>query len=65
MFGLFFDLYTWSLGARFMAFLFQVLFLLMVVFAIIGFITTIKWLFTRNKNKETPEQKWRRTGRMN
>lgn len=64
MFGLFFDLYTWSLGVRFMAFLFQVLFLLMVVFAIIGLITTIKWLFTRNKNKETPGQKWRRTGRM-
>lgn len=63
MFELFAMLYTWTLQMRFMATLFQILFILMVIFSIIGFITTIKWLFTRKK-KETPGEKWRRTGRM-
>ncbi len=64
MLGLMFDLYTWSLGMRFMATLFQILFLLMVVFSIIGLITTIKWFFGKRKPKETPGEKWRRTGRI-
>lgn len=64
MFELFAMLHAWTLHMQFMAALFQILFILMVIFSIIGFITTIKWLFTRNRNKETPGQKWRRTGRM-
>lgn len=34
------------------------------ILATIGLITIIKWLFTRKRTKETPGQKWLRTGKM-
>lgn len=38
---------------------------LFCILAIIGFITVIKWIFfRRKKSKETPEQKWLRTGKF-
>lgn len=42
----------------------HIIFFALILFAIIGFFATIKWLFTRRKPKETPGQKWMRTGRM-
>ena len=41
-----------------------ILFGLICIFTIIGIISTIKWLFTRGKRKETPGEYWKRTGRM-
>ncbi len=37
---------------------------LICLFAIIGVITTIKFLFFGRRKKEDPHQKWLRTGKM-
>lgn len=42
----------------------HIIFFAIVIFAAIGLFTTIKWLFTHKRKKETPGQKWLRTGRM-
>lgn len=34
------------------------------ILTIIGLITVIKWFFTRRKPKESPHDKWLRTGKM-
>lgn len=41
----------------------RVIFFGIILFAIIGFFTVIKWVFRRKKPKETAGQKWMRTGR--
>ena len=42
----------------------RVLFIGMAILATIGLITILKFLFTGQKKKETPGEKWMRTGRM-
>ena len=42
----------------------RVLFIGMAILATIGLITILKFLFTGRKKKETPGEKWMRTGRM-
>lgn len=38
---------------------------LICLFALIGFLTVVKWLFTRKrKKKETAGEKWLRTGKF-
>lgn len=66
MFRLLYELYAWSLSFAFMALLFHILLIAMFIFSIIGIISTIMWLSKRMKHKgnETPEEYWKRTGRM-
>lgn len=40
------------------------LFALVAVFTIIGFITVLKWFFTRKSRKMDPHEKWLKTGKM-
>ena len=42
----------------------RVLFFALVGLAAIGLITVLKFFFTGRKKKETPGEKWMRTGRM-
>lgn len=37
--------------------------ILVLVFAVIGVISTIRYFIGRKRNKETAEQKWLRTGK--
>ena len=39
------------------------IFFAMAILAVIGLITVLKFLFTGRKKKETPGEKWMRTGR--
>lgn len=39
------------------------LFIIMVILSVIGLFTTLKFLFTRKRKKETPEEHWLRTGK--
>lgn len=41
-----------------------IIFGLICIFAIIGFIAVIKWLFIGRKPKEDPGKKWLRTGKF-
>ena len=60
---LFYDLAHLFAGAAFIAFLLKLFILAILVFAVIGVITTIKFFANRKKNKETDGQYWLRTGR--
>lgn len=61
---LFYDLYLLFAGAKFAMFLVELFTLIVIVLAIIGLITTIKFFVTRrSKKKETDGQYWMRTGR--
>lgn len=58
------DLYALSLKAKIAAFLINAVIIIILVFAVIGVIATVKWFLKRKKPKETPGEKWRRTGRI-
>lgn len=60
---LFRDLSLLFAGAAFAAFLMKIIVIAILVFAVIGVITTIKFFANRKKNKETDGQYWLRTGR--
>ena len=61
---LFFDLSLLFAKASFAVFLLKLLIIAIIVFAIIGIITTIKFFIGRRRNKETNGQYWLRTGKM-
>ena len=61
---LFFDLSMLFAKASLAVFLLKLLFIAIIVFAIIGLITTIKFFIRRRRNKETNGQYWLRTGKM-
>ena len=42
----------------------HIIFFTLIVLAVIGCFTVMKWIFTGRRPKETPGQKWMRTGRM-
>lgn len=42
----------------------RILFFGMVLLSVIGLVTVVKFLFGGRKKKETPGEKWMRTGRM-
>jgi len=42
----------------------HIIFFILAALCAIGLITSIKWLFTRKRKKETPGQKWMRTGKL-
>lgn len=60
---LFYDLSMLFAKAAFTAFLLKIIVIAILVFAVIGVITTIKFFANRKKNKETDGQYWLRTGR--
>lgn len=61
---LFYDLYMLTAKLRFARFLTELFTLIVIVLAIIGLITVIKFFVTRrSKKKETDGQYWMRTGR--
>lgn len=63
---LFFDLYTIMIGVSIARFFAKLITIAILVFAVIGIITTIKWILDKRKpkHKETPHEKWLRTGKM-
>lgn len=61
--ALFFDLSRLFAKAAFAAFLMKILVIAILVFAVIGVITTVKYFAGKKKNKETDGQYWLRTGR--
>lgn len=42
----------------------MIIFALLVLFAVIGIISALKWVFFRHSSKEDPGKKWLRTGRF-
>lgn len=62
---LFYDLYMLAAGMKFAIFLIELLTFIVIVLAIIGLITVIRF-FVRRKaaKKETDGQYWMRTGKM-
>ena len=64
MFTLFMELYKLAAGYVLLLGLLQVLLVAMCIFSIIGVVSTIKWVRNRRKPKETPEEKWLKTGRI-
>jgi len=61
---LFYDLYMIAAGAKFMIFLIELLTVIVLVLALIGLITVIKFFVKRRATKkETDGQYWMRTGR--
>ena len=61
---LFYDLHTLIAGAKFAIFLVELFTLIVIVLAVIGLITVIKFFVKRRKRKETDGEYWMRTGRM-
>ena len=62
---LFYDLYMLAAGMKFVIFLIELLTFIVIVLAIIGLITVIRFFIRRhNRKKETDGQYWMRTGRM-
>lgn len=62
---LFYDLYMLAAGMKFVLFLIELLTFIVIVLAIIGLITVIRFFVQRHKRKkETDGQYWMRTGRM-
>lgn len=64
MFGLYSMLGSFYLQFALAKLLIDVFTVLVIVFAIIGVISTIGFFRGRRKKRETPEDKWLRTGRM-
>lgn len=64
MFELFAKLSLLSAKLSFIALLVRIVVIAILVFAVIGIISTIHFFIGRKKTKETPEEKWRRTGRL-
>lgn len=64
MFGLFFDLYTFAASYIILLRLIQILSVIMFIFSIIGIIATVQFFRKRRKPKETPGERWLRTGKM-
>jgi len=60
---LFLEAYSWILAAGFIAFLIKLLIIAILIFAIIGIITTIRFFANRKKKKNAGEI-WMKTGRM-
>lgn len=60
---LFGELSLFFAKASFAVFLAKVLFFLIIVFAVIGIISTIKFFAGRKSRKETPGEYWMRTGK--
>lgn len=60
---LFYDLSRIFARAAFAAFLMKIVVLAVIVFAVIGVISTIKYFSKRKHAKETDGQYWLRTGR--
>ena len=60
------DLYAFLAGARIAAFLYMVFVIAILIFAIIGIITTIRFFVRRKRNKKqmTPGERWMKTGRV-
>lgn len=62
---LFYELYSLAVGARIMFFLLELLTFIIIVLAIIGLITVIRFFVRRRRSKkETDGEYWMRTGRM-
>ena len=62
--SLFFDLSLIFAKASFAVFIMKLLILAILVFAVIGIITTVKFFIRRkNKKKETDGEYWLRTGK--
>ena len=40
-----------------------IVFITIIILSIIGLLTTLKFLFTRKRKKETPEERWLKTGK--
>ena len=57
------QLSLWCAEAAFIAIIIKILLIAMFIFSIIGFITTIKFLFFRKKYKNK-EDEWIKTGKF-
>lgn len=42
----------------------HVIFFAMIILSIIGLFSIVKWMFRKKRIKETPGQKWLKTGKM-
>lgn len=61
---LFYDLHMLVAGAKFAMFLVELFTLIIIILAIIGLITVIRFfVMRRNRKKETDGEYWMRTGR--
>ena len=58
------DLFALGIIASTYYVLMRIAFYATIIFAIIGLITTIRWIIGKTKKKETPGEKWMRTGRL-
>ena len=62
MLGFLLDLYSFAIGVTFYAFLVKLLICLIIIFAIIGFVTTIRFIIKKRKEKkkknEDPYEAW-------
>lgn len=42
----------------------HIIFFVLAALCLVGLVSTIKWIFTRKRKKETPGEKWMRTGKL-
>lgn len=62
--ALFAELSLLMMKASFISFLLELGFVLMVIFSVIGLITTIRFFIKRGKKKKDPYKEWIKTGKM-